>query len=151
MLALLDRIEAFLATHQERPALADDDARAFLADFAAALAHDIEGHFAFEEDLLLPRIATAGGYELAAVLRADHDALRRLGGRLRAHCAAALANGFDPEDWTVFRAFAADYAARQQAHLEIEETTLLPIADELLAPEEDQRLAALFPRFDSAA
>ncbi|MBX6370401.1 MAG: hemerythrin domain-containing protein, partial [Rhodospirillales bacterium] len=69
----------------------------------------------------------------------------------RAHCAAALANGFDPEDWTVFRAFAADYAARQQAHLEIEETTLLPIADELLAPEEDQRLAALFPRFDSAA
>jgi len=149
MLALLDRIEAFLATHEERPAIGDD-ARVFLADFAAALAHDIDGHFAFEEDLLFPLVATAGGYELAAVLRADHDALRRLGGRLRAHCRTALANGFEPEDWTVFRAFAADYAARQQAHLAIEETTLLRIADELLAPEEDRRLAALFPRFDPA-
>lgn len=147
MLAMMDRIEAFLACHEGPPRLAEDDAaRAFLADFEAALAHDIEGHFAFEEEVLFPLVAAAGAHELTAALIADHTALRGFGRRLRQICRAALGGGFDPEDWAVFTVFAGELVQRQQAHLETEEIALLQLVDDLLGPDEDRRLAALFPR-----
>jgi hemerythrin-like domain-containing protein len=151
MIAMMDRIDAFLGRHEAPPRLDDDPAaRAFLADFEAALAHDIEGHFVFEEELLFPLVAAAGAHELASALAADHDGLRRLGRRLRQICRAALEGGFDPEDWTVFASFTGELVARQQAHLETEEVALLGLVDRLLGPEEDRRLAALFPAAASA-
>ena len=147
MLAMMDRVEAFLVRYREPPPLARDEAaRAFLADFEAALAADIEGHFAFEEAFLFPLLAVAGAHALAEALTADHDALRSLGRRLRQTCRAALADGFDPEDWAVFTVFAGEFVRRQEAHLETEEIALLGPVDALLSPEEDRRLAALFPR-----
>jgi hemerythrin-like domain-containing protein len=146
MLTMMDRIEAFLAAYAAPPLVAEDAAaRGFLDDFEAALAHDIEAHFVFEEEVLFPLVAAAGAHELPVALTADHDALRRLGRRLRQICRAALEGGFDPEDWTVFATFTAELVARQQAHLETEEIALLQLVDHLLAPEEDRRLAALFP------
>jgi hemerythrin-like domain-containing protein len=147
MLAMMDRVEAFLAQHGNAPPRSVGNAadRAFLADFEAALAADIEGHFAFEEAFLFPLLVAAGAHALPEALLVDHDALRGLGRRLRQICHAALANGFDPEDWAVFAIFAGELVRRQEAHLETEEIALLGLVDDLLSPEEDRRLAALFP------
>jgi hemerythrin-like domain-containing protein len=147
MLAMMDRIEAFLARHGSVPphSVGNEADRAFLADFEAALAADVEGHFAFEEAFLFPLLAAAGAHALPEALTADHDALRGLGRRLRQICRAALASGFDPEDWAVFTIFAGEFIRRQEAHLETEEVALLGLVDDLLSPEEDRRLATLFP------
>jgi hemerythrin-like domain-containing protein len=143
MLGMIDRVEALLARHGDAvPDLArDGHVRGFLAAFDAALADDVDRHFAFEEAALFPLLAAAGAFELSATLTAEHDEMRRLARRLRQICAAGLRTGLDAEDWALFAAFASDLVRRQVAHLQTEEIALLQTIDDLLSPEQDHALS----------
>jgi iron-sulfur cluster repair protein YtfE (RIC family) len=146
MLGMIERVESFLARHGEDRApdlVRDAEARALLAALDGELGRDVDGHFVFEEQALFPLLAAAGAHELPVALAAEHDAMRGLARRLRQICQAALRDGFEPEDWTLFRLFVTDLIDRQVAHLETEEIALLHLVDELLSPEQDRELAAV--------
>ena len=67
-LALCSRLEATLAAGKTDPVL--------MRAAAAALAGEIERHFAFEESDLFPRLRAAGEGELADLLHEEHVTIR---------------------------------------------------------------------------
>ncbi|PWC35899.1 hemerythrin domain-containing protein [Azospirillum sp. TSO35-2] len=143
VLDLLDRLEAFLGRHAGDavpPPLAASPDRALVATLADELDGGLDGHFAAEE-ALFPALAAAGGHELTAALLTDHAHILPLARRLGRLCRLALREGFDSETWPVFHSFGGELVDALVAHIETEETTLLPATDALLSPADDAAFA----------
>jgi hemerythrin-like domain-containing protein len=142
---LVNRVEAFVAeTSDEIVAAVAPAVRALLEDMHQFLAEELEPHFEFEEQAVFPIVRAGGAYALAAALVEEHAAIRPLARRVRAVCARALQEGFDPETWPVFRVFAKVLADRMVLHLQKEETTLLQAIDAALGADGDRRLAKVY-------
>ena len=67
--------------------------------------------------------------------------MRDLAGELLPLAESALHGALDPEGWQALRRAALEMVERQVAHIQKEGMALLPMLDELLDEETDQRLA----------
>ena len=128
-LALCARLEASLAAGRSDAAL--------MRAAAAALAGEVERHFAFEEAELFPRLAAAGEGDLAELLREEHVTVRDAAGRF---IALVRENSFNNE----LRVVGLELAERLASHAQKEELSLLPALDDLLEEETDHELASAY-------
>ena len=128
-LALCARLEASLSAGRSDAAL--------MRAAAAALAGEVERHFAFEEAELFPRLAAAGEGDLAELLREEHVTVRDAAGRF---IALVKENSFNNE----LRVVGLELAERLASHAQKEELSLLPALDDLLEEETDHELASAY-------
>jgi hemerythrin-like domain-containing protein len=128
-LALCSRLEATLAAGRGDAAL--------MRAAAAALAGEIERHFAFEEAELFPRLSAAGEGDMVELLLEEHVAIRASAARF---IALVKANSFQNE----LRVVGLELAERLASHAQKEEMSLLPALDDLLDEGADHELASAY-------
>ena len=128
-LALWGRVEASLAAGRHDAAL--------LKSAAAALAHELEHHFRFEERELFPRLAAAGEGDIGELLREEHAVIREAG-----HWFISLVQA-NPADAQVKR-LGLELAERLVAHVQKEEMSLLPALEDLVDEDADAELSASY-------
>jgi iron-sulfur cluster repair protein YtfE (RIC family) len=104
---------------------------------AAALAEELERHFAFEENELFPRLEAAGEGDIAALLGEEHVAIRAAGTRFMQ---LTKENSFTAET----RALGLELAERLVSHVQKEEMSLLPAVEDLLDEGTDHELASVY-------
>jgi hemerythrin-like domain-containing protein len=103
---------------------------------AAALAHEISRHFAFEEEELFPRLAEAGEGDIAELLTEEHVVIRS--------AAQSFSAALEKQDWQQLRTAGLELSERLNAHVQKEEMSLLPAVEDLLDDETDARLALAY-------
>lgn len=128
-LALCSRLEAALAAGRSDAPL--------MRAAAAALAGEVERHFAFEETELFPRLAAAGKGDIAELLQEEHVAIRAAAARF---IALVKENSFKNE----LRVVGLELAERLASHAQKEELSMLPALDDLLEEELDHELASAY-------
>ena len=128
-LALWSRVESSLAANRPDAAL--------LKSAAAALAEELDRHFAFEEAELFPRLAAAGEADIGMLLADEHATIRDVGREF-----IALVKG-EP-DSTRLRTLGLELAERLVSHVQKEEMSLLPSLDDLLDEETDAELTSTY-------
>ena len=128
-LVLWSRVEASLAAGRPDAGL--------LKSAAAALAEELDRHFAFEEAELFPRLAAAGEADIGMLLADEHATIRDVGREF-----IALVKG-EP-DSTRLRTLGLELAERLVSHVQKEEMSLLPSLDDLLDEDTDQELSASY-------
>lgn len=104
---------------------------------AAALAGEIDRHFAFEEAELFPRLAAAGGADIGELLKEEHQAIRAAARRF-IELAGAQAAGDET------RVLGLELAERLVSHVQKEEMSLLPMLEDLLDENADAELTARY-------
>ena len=140
-LDLLGRLEQRLARSPRGAGQADGDLTLLLSQLVRQLQRDTTQHFDFEESELFPRLADAGESDIALLLREEHEAMRELAGELLPLALAAASGALDAKGWQALRRATLEMVERQVAHIQKESMALLPLLDELLDDETDQRLA----------
>lgn len=138
-LALLERLERFAAGNAP-PAPGDPAARTLLIDLAVAFENEIGRHFAFEEAHLFGYFAETGDAEMAQHLTAEHVQIRNLGERVVAMARAAATAGFAPAAWNEFRPLARLFADELAAHAHKEEGVLIPLLQDSMDGDTEERL-----------
>jgi iron-sulfur cluster repair protein YtfE (RIC family) len=128
-LALCSRLEATLAAGKTDPVL--------MRAAAAALAGEIERHFAFEESDLFPRLRAAGEGEMADLLHEEHVTIRAAAQQF---IALVKSNPLDPG----LKPVGLELAERLASHAQKEEMSLLPALDQLLDEGADHELACAY-------
>ncbi len=142
---LLMRLGALLERQGgESPDRADVVSGQLLRETARALDDEVLPHFAFEEERLLPRLASDGERELAEQLADEHAAMRPLIRELIACAGAASGEGFSAVGWQRFRRVAQELCHRLDAHVQAEERGLLPFLEENLDETTDEQLHATY-------
>jgi hemerythrin-like domain-containing protein len=137
-LALLERLERFAAG---APAVAGDPAaRTLLVDLAVAFENEIRRHFAFEEAHLFGYFAETGDAEMAQHLTEEHVQIRDLGERVVAMARGAATAGFAPAAWNEFRPVARLFADQLAAHANKEEGVLIPLLQDSMDGDTEERL-----------
>ena len=129
VLALCARLEATLAAGRSDAAL--------MRDAAAALAGEVERHFAFEERDLFPRLNAGGEGDMVELLEEDHVAIRAVARRFMA---LVKGNPLDAE----LRPVGLELAERLASHAQKEELSMLPALEDLLDEGTDHELAAVY-------
>lgn len=105
---------------------------------------DTGRHFVFEENELFTRLSDAGEGDIASLLAEEHDAIRAVCDDLLPALRSALARTLDGAGWESLRSDALELVERQVSHIQKEQMALLPMLDDLLDEETDQRLAAAY-------
>jgi hemerythrin-like domain-containing protein len=136
-LALLGKVEQALT----RAPRFDPELAGLIGQLARAVEHDIDRHFRFEEESLLPRMAEAGDDEMAGLLVEEHDAIREVAGELLPLARLAAQGTSDEAGWSALRRSALELVERQVAHIQKETMALLPLLDDLLDDDTDRELA----------
>jgi hemerythrin-like domain-containing protein len=143
-LELLGRLEQRLARLPRGAVDADGDLVAMLGHLVRHLQRDTGRHFDFEENELFSRLADAGDGDIALLLREEHEAMRELASELLPLAEAAVRGALDAQGWQALRRAALEMVERQVAHIQKEGMALLPLLEELLDEETDQRLALAY-------
>jgi iron-sulfur cluster repair protein YtfE (RIC family) len=128
-LALWSRVETSLAANRPDAGL--------LKSAAAALAEELDRHFAFEEAELFPRLAAAGEADIGALLADEHATIRDVGREFIALVKAEPGNAR-------LRPLGLELAERLVAHVQKEEMSLLPSLDDLLDDDADRELSSTY-------
>ena len=110
---------------------------ALMRDAAAALAGEVERHFAFEERDLFPRLAAAGEGDMVELFLEEHVAIRAAAERF---IALVKRNAAHAE----LKPVGLELAERLAAHAQKEEMSLLPTRDDLLDEGPDHELACAY-------
>jgi len=129
VIALCARLGATLAAGRSDGAL--------MRDAAAALAGEVERHFAFEERDLFPRLAAAGEGDMVELFLEEHVAIRSASERF---IALVKHNAADAE----LKPVGLELAERLAAHAQKEEMSLLPALEDLLDEGTDHELACAY-------
>ena len=140
-LELLGRLEQRLVRPQRGAPAADSELTGLLGQLVRQLQRDTGRHFEFEENELFPRMTEAGDGDIAGLLREEHETIRELAHELLPLATAAAGGVLDAEGWQALRRATLEMAERQVAHIQKESLALLPLLDDLLDDETDQRLA----------
>ena len=143
-LGLLERFEQILTKRNGSwPPAPDDPAwRAFAAKLAEALANEVAGHFALEENALFGRLTDAGSGELVDLLLEEHATIRAVVAELLPLCALSTRGGaVEPGTWQAIKTHGLELTERLSAHINKEELSLVPAVEELLDEETDRELA----------
>ena len=128
-LALWGRVEAALAAGKHDALL--------LKSAAAALAHELDHHFRFEEQELFPRLAAAGEGDIGELLREEHEVIRAAGSQF---ISLIREDVLDPR----IKPVGLELAERLVAHVQKEEMSLLPALDDLLDEDADSELSVAY-------
>ena len=128
-LALWGRVEAALAAGKHDALL--------LKSAAAALAHELDHHFRFEEQELFPRLAAAGEGDIGELLREEHEVIRAAGSQF---ISLIREDVLDPR----IKPVGLELAERLVAHVQKEEMSLLPALDDLLDEDADSELSVSY-------
>jgi hypothetical protein len=81
-----------------------------------------------------------GDEAIGAHLTDEHTAMRPLGIRVAELARTARAEGFNENGWAEFRRLGEELCERMLAHVQKEEMALLPLIDESMDAETEQRL-----------
>jgi hemerythrin-like domain-containing protein len=142
-MGLLRRLRAVLSRQgpARPPASGDHDFAALARDLIAAVSGEIGSHFRFEEDELFPMMAARGEGFIGELLAEEHLTILPVGARL-----AELARQPDMalEAWAEFHRLGGELIERLGAHIEKEETGLMPLVEDLLDDETDARLGEAY-------
>lgn len=139
--ALMERLEQMLARGRRGPPdKADGNVARLLSDLAAGMEAEIERHFAFEEEHIFTYLEAIGDTGIGEHLTSEHAAIRPIGTRVAEIARAAAASGFTPDTWEEFKRLAQDLGDRMLAHVQKEEMALLPVIEENMDPETEERL-----------
>lgn len=139
--ALMERLEQMLARGRRSPPdIADGNLVRLLSDLSAGMEAEIERHFAFEEDHIFTYLEAVGDTGIGEHLAGEHAAIRPIGTRVAELARSAAANGFAPAEWEEFKSLARDLSDRMLAHVQKEEMALLPVIEENMDPETEERL-----------
>ena len=138
-LALLERLERFMAAGSP-PDAADPAARRLLVDLAVAFENEIWRHFAFEEKHLFRYFDNSGEPEMARHLTEEHVQIKGLGAPLIAVARGAAMSGFTPAAWNEFRRLSRQLAEQLSAHAQKEEGVLIPLLQDSMDEETEERL-----------
>ena len=136
-IALFERVERALAKSSPDPAE--------ITQLAGALCRQIEQdvgrHFDFEERELFQRMTDAGDGDMAALLAAEHAAIRETANALLPLAKRAAGGTLDAPGLAELKRHALDMIERQVAHIQKETMALLPMLDDLLDDDDDRELA----------
>ena len=139
--ALMERLEQMLARGRRGPPdKADGNAVRLLSDLSAGMEAEIERHFAFEEEHIFSYLEAVGDTGIGEHLTGEHAAIRPIGTHVAEMARAAAANGFTPAGWEEFTRLARDLSDRMLAHVQKEEMALLPVLEENMDAETEERL-----------
>jgi hemerythrin-like domain-containing protein len=111
-----------------------------LWELASSAAAEVERHFDFEEQGLFPYLDSIGESAVGAHLMEDHVVLRPLISRLAQAARDSTAAGFDEAAWSEFRRLGGEACERMPAHIQKEETSLLPLIEENMNSETEVSL-----------
>ncbi|MCW5657147.1 MAG: hemerythrin domain-containing protein [Burkholderiaceae bacterium] len=143
-LELLGQLEQRVGRASSRALPSDPDLCALITRFIHYLAGDLARHFEFEEDELFPRLVESGDGDIVALLSDEHDAMRELSGELLPLAESAARGALDVPGWQALRRAVLEMVERQVAHIQKEAMALLPMLDDLLDDDTDQRLALAY-------
>lgn len=140
--ALMERVEQMLARGRRggAPDRADSGVARLLTDLSTGVEAEINRHFAFEEDHIFTYLEAIGDAGIGEHLTSEHAAMRPIGARVAEIARAAATNGFAPAEWEEFARLAQDLSDRMLAHVQKEEMALLPVIEENMDPETEDRL-----------
>jgi hemerythrin-like domain-containing protein len=138
-LALLERLERYVANNKP-PESIDTAARSLLVDLAVAFENEIWRHFAFEEKYLFDYFAQSGDTEMAQHLTTEHEQIKNVGVRIIAMARVAAASGFLAPGWNEFRMSARQLAEQLTAHVHKEEGVLVPLLQDSMDSDTEERL-----------
>lgn len=140
-LDLLGRLEQSVAASGNAPPDAGaETTRDLMHALLSNLEHEVTRHFDFEEQRLFPLLDGGGKGELAAILRHEHEAIRAYTPKLLDMARRALGKGLAAGDWDAFRHYATALIAQHQAHMEREESEMIPALEALIDPQNDWEL-----------
>lgn len=100
----------------------------------AMIANDRDRHFPFEEERLFPALEPFGFGEITAMLRDEHDVIRRLGDEVQGLADRAVLGPLDASAWKTFRALVVDLINIEMFHIQKEEMGLISRLPLLLDP-----------------
>ena len=129
VIALCARLSTTLAAGRSDGAL--------MRDAAAALAGEVERHFAFEERDLFPRLAAAGEGDMVELFLEEHVAIRAAAERF---IALVKRNAAHAE----LKPVGLELAERLASHAQKEELSMLPALEDLLDEGTDHELAGIY-------
>lgn len=128
-IALCTRLESALARAKSDAAL--------MREAAAALAGEVERHFAFEDAELFPRLSAAGEGDLVGLLEEEHAAIRAAAARF---IAAVKKDPAAPS----LAPIGLEVAERLASHAQKEEMSMLPALEVILDEDTDLELASTY-------
>lgn len=140
--ALMERLEQLIARHRRGapPDTRDGAVGKLLSDLSTGLEHEVQRHFAFEEDRLFTYLKAAGDEVIGAHLTDEHTVMRPLGARVAKLAREAAIVGFDAPRWEEFCLVGRELCDRLLAHVQKEEMALLPLIEESMDAETEARL-----------
>ncbi len=146
VLALLQRLSSLLGGHgPDSPPNSEDPAlRRLFGPLSAAIETEIKTHFEFEETALFPLLDAFGERELGELYVEEHKIIVPLGDRTAAFARIAGAQGFDAQAWAAFHRDASAFSEHLTRHAEADAAALVPLLDDLLDADEDDRLALAY-------
>lgn len=141
-IALMERLEQLIARYRRNgvPDPREAAVKKLLSDISAEIMSEVERHFAFEETHLFPHLKAAGDAAIGAHLTDEHSAMRPLGVRIAALAREAAAGGFDAARWEEFRRLGQELTERMLTHVQKEEMALLPLLEDTMDAETEERL-----------
>jgi hemerythrin-like domain-containing protein len=140
-LTLWSRLEQLLtARGAQWPPPEGDTTSTVLRDCAAALAHDVAQHFAFEETQLFPRLDQGGEGDIAQLLAEEHQLIREACVPFAALQLEAARGALDEAGWRRLKSLALELVERLVSHVQKEEMSLLPALEDLVSEDDDRAL-----------
>ncbi len=106
------------------------------------LAHHVPRHFAFEEDVLFPRLAAAGEPDICELLTEEHRSIEAVIAEILPR--AADPSALDAAQFDALRRAVLELCERLRSHIEKETMGLVPLCDDHLQAEADQELALAY-------
>ena len=137
--SLLERLRT-LFLHDDADRLGMAEGIALLRQLTPVLSGDLQRHFKLEEDDLFPTLEEQGDGDIVALLTEDHEILLPLAGQVLALARQAQDAEFDAVAWQSFRRLGLEFVERQIDHIEKEEMALLPLLEEAIDYDTDQRI-----------
>lgn len=139
--ALMERLEQFLARHRRSPPdIAATDVAQLLTELSTGVEAEVQRHFDFEESHLFAYLAAIGDEAIGAHLTDEHTTMRPIGAEVARLAREAAAGGFDAVKWDEFRRQGQELCERMLAHVQKEEMALLPLLEETMDGETEARL-----------
>jgi len=140
--ALMERLEQLIARHRrgDPPDTRDSAVAKLLSDLTTGLEHEVQRHFAFEEDRLFTYLGAAGNEAIGAHLTDEHTVMRPLGDQVVKLAREAMTTGFDGPKWKEFCRVGHELCERLLAHVQKEEMALLPLIEESMDAETEASL-----------
>jgi hemerythrin-like domain-containing protein len=144
--SVMERLAALITSQRrEAPEAGGGSAAShLLRELAGGVESEVMRHFDFEEQSLFALLEASGEAEIGAHLTEEHAAMRPLWERLAALARAGATAGFGEAGWSEFQRVGLELCERMLAHIQKEDIALLPLIEDSMDAETEQRLYDLY-------